>query len=129
MLVKDSDARDQLHSHKMNEERAVLLKFITAIGLYPHFAVEDAHNNHQQAKEQYAHVATKPFTILHPNSVLGQMPECLAIQKDTDGFSCDHQLIFFGLLLETTKPFLCNSTRIPALFLLIFARNVSSLFD
>lgn len=125
VLVKDSDARNQLHSHKMNEERAVLLKFILAIGLYPQYAVEDAHNSHQQAKEQFAHVSTKPFTILHPNSVLGQTPECLQIQKDGDGFSCDRQLIFFGLLLETTKPFLCNTTRIPALFLLIFVRNVS----
>lgn len=124
MLVKDSDAQNQLYSHRMNEERSVLLKFIIAIGLYPNYAVEDAHNNHQQNKEQYAHVSTKPFTILHPTSVLGQNPECLSIQKDSDGFSCDHQLIFFGLFLETTKPFLCNTTRVPAVFLIIFARNV-----
>lgn len=88
--------------------------------------MEDAHNNHQPVKEQFAHVSTKPFVILHPNSVLGQAPECLDISKDQDGFSCDHQLIFFGLLLETTKPFLCNTSRVPALFLLIFSRNVGA---
>jgi hypothetical protein len=63
--------------------------------------------------------------VLHPNSALGQIPESLDIPKDEQGSSPSHQLIYYGLLLETTKPFLCNSARIPALFLLIAARNVN----
>lgn len=99
VLVNDKDAKSQLDSHKLNEDRAVLLKFILSIGLYNQYSVEDPHNNHQPAKEQFAHTPTKPFTILHPNSTLGQAPEAMSIQKDSEGFSCDHQLIFFGLIL------------------------------
>ncbi|KAI6176577.1 putative ATP-dependent RNA helicase DHX34 [Aphelenchoides bicaudatus] len=125
VLVNDSDAKSQLDSHKLNEERAVLIKFIIVIGLYSQYAIEDPHNNHNPSKEQFAHASRKPFIILHPNSTLGQKPEVLAIQKDHYGFSCDHQLIFYGLILETTKPFLTNTNRIPALFLLIFAQNIT----
>ncbi|KAI6187741.1 hypothetical protein M3Y98_00277500 [Aphelenchoides besseyi] len=125
VLVDDTDAQSQYQTHKWNEERATIVKFILAVGLYPQYAIEDLHNNHQDKKEQFCHVATKPFSILHPNSVLGQQPGCLEITKDSDGFSNQHQLIFYGLLLETAKPFLCNTTRIPAFFILIFARNIT----
>ncbi|KAI6235846.1 hypothetical protein M3Y95_00094800 [Aphelenchoides besseyi] len=125
VLVDDTDAQLQYQTHKWNEERATIVKFILAVGLYPQYAIEDLHNSHQDKKEQFCHVATKPFSILHPNSVLGQQPGCLEITKDNDGFSNQHQLIFYGLLLETAKPFLCNTTRIPAFFILIFARNIT----
>ena len=125
VLIDDTSAQEQLATHKMNEERAIITRFIIAIGLYPQYAIEDAHNNHSDSKEQFAHAANKPFAILHPNSVLGQQPECLSITKDDEGYSSQHQLIFYGLLLETQKPFLCNTTRVPALYLFAFARNVS----
>ncbi|KAI6241718.1 hypothetical protein M3Y99_00334200 [Aphelenchoides fujianensis] len=127
VLVDDADAQLQYHSHKWNEERATVVKLILAVGLYPQYAIEDPHNNHRDGKEQFAHCATKPFSILHPNSVLGQAPQCLEIPKDDEGFSSQHQLIFYGLLLETAKPFLCNTSRIPAFFMLVFARNITKI--
>lgn len=40
VLINDSDAKSQLHSHKLNEERAIMLKFIVAIGLYSMIPLE-----------------------------------------------------------------------------------------
>lgn len=125
VLVNDAEVTEQLRTHKLNHERALLLQLVVAVGLYPQLAVEDVHNNHRAGVEQFAHAVQKPFTILHPNSALGQAPEALEVQKDKRGFSTAHSLIFYGLLLETTKPFLCNSARVPALMLVLFARNVS----
>uniref|UniRef100_A0A914C233 Helicase C-terminal domain-containing protein n=1 Tax=Acrobeloides nanus TaxID=290746 RepID=A0A914C233_9BILA len=125
-LMKNRDeVSKELSSHKLNETTAILLKMIVAIGIYPQFAVEDPHNNHRIGTDQFAHTFNKPFVVLHPNSALGQMPEALDIPVDDQGQSHLHQLVYFGLLLETTKPFLCNSARIPALFLLIAARNIT----
>lgn len=127
MLVDDNEVKEQLRSHKLNHDRSIILQLIVAVGLYPQFAVEDAHNNHRHGSEQFTHAPSKPFTILHPNSTLGQNPEVLNVEKDSNGYSAGHSLIFFGLLLETIKPFLCNVSKTPSLFLPIFARNVSLL--
>ncbi|CAD5215772.1 unnamed protein product [Bursaphelenchus okinawaensis] len=123
VLIDDADMTQQLNSHKLDFDRGLIIQFIISMGLYPHLAIEDAHNNHRTGSEQFAHCATKPFTIVHPNSSLS--PEAMEINKDKHGFSEGHQLIFYGLLLETTKPFLCNNTRVPALLLTLFCRNVS----
>jgi hypothetical protein len=125
-LLKDNkELVKELTSHKLNDTTASVIKMVIAAGLYPQLAVEDVHNNHRAGHDQFAHTAKKPFGVLHPNSSLGQIPECLDIPKDPDGASAFHQIIFFGLMLETTKPFLCNTARIPALFLLVTARNIT----
>uniref|UniRef100_A0A1I7ST19 ATP-dependent RNA helicase DHX34 n=1 Tax=Bursaphelenchus xylophilus TaxID=6326 RepID=A0A1I7ST19_BURXY len=123
VLVDDNEITQQLRTHKLDHDRSLLVQFIISMGLYPQFAIEDAHNNHRTGSEQFAHCATKPFAIIHPNSSL--TPESLEIHKEKDGSSSNHQLIFYGLLLETIKPFLCNNTRTPALFLVLFCRNLS----
>lgn len=73
----------------------------------------------------FAHTTSKPFVVVHPNSSLGQLPESLQEEGNNKNYLPYRQIIFYGLLLETTKSYLCNSCRIPALFLLFSARNVS----
>lgn len=65
---------------------------------------------------------------MHPNSSIGQMPESLQEEGNNKVYLPYRQIIFFGLLLETTKSFLCNSSRIPALFLLFSAKNVNKIY-
>ncbi|VDP23155.1 unnamed protein product [Onchocerca flexuosa] len=40
------------------------------------------------------------------------------------GLSCYHQLISFASFIETTKPYICNSLRVPALTLLLLSKSV-----
>jgi len=124
-LVTDNrNLQRELTSHKLNDVVACVVKMIVAAGLYPQYAVVDPTNNFRTGHDQFVHSSSKPFCVLHPNSALGQTPEVLRLESD---LSPSHQLIYYGLLLETTKPYVCNSTRIPAIFLLITARNVSRL--
>ncbi|KAI1724583.1 EF hand associated domain-containing protein [Ditylenchus destructor] len=116
----------ELTSHRLNDATANIIKMIIASGLYPQFALIDPSNNFKVGHDQFAHCPTKPFCVIHPNSALGQTPEVLQIDHDSEGRSSLHQFLFFGLLLETAKSYLCNSSRIPALYLLINARNVTT---
>ncbi|KAL7071145.1 hypothetical protein ACQ4LE_009428, partial [Meloidogyne hapla] len=115
----------ELATHKFDDLVAIQLKLILAMGIYPQYAVVDPANNFREGHDQFAHTPSKPFVVIHPNSSLGQRPEALRIEIDHDGRSPQHQFIFYGLLLETTKPYLCNTCRIPATFLLIIARNIT----
>ncbi|CAK5089498.1 unnamed protein product [Meloidogyne enterolobii] len=115
----------ELATHKFDDILAIQLKLILAMGIYPQYAVVDPANNFREGHDQFAHTPSKPFVVIHPNSSLGQRPEALRIEIDLDGRSSQHQFIFYGLLLETTKPYLCNTCRIPATFLLIIARNIT----
>ncbi|KAL3112832.1 hypothetical protein niasHT_019158 [Heterodera trifolii] len=116
----------ELASHRLDDNVATELKLVLAAGLYPQFGVVDPTNNFREGHDQFAHTPSKPFVVLHPNSALGQRPEVLRLDDlDSEGHSAQHQLIYFGLLLETTKPYLCNSCRIPASFLLVIARNIT----
>ncbi|CAK5088195.1 unnamed protein product [Meloidogyne enterolobii] len=117
----------ELATHKFDDILAIQLKLILAMGIYPQYAVVDPANNFREGHDQFAHTPSKPFVVIHPNSSLGQRPEALRIEIDLDGRSFQHQFIFYGLLLETTKPYLCNTCRIPATFLLIIARNVKKI--
>lgn len=78
----------------------------------------------QSLNEQLFHTKTKGFVGLHPQSYFGSHPECLQLQDSDievppDGYyskrplSCKHQLLCFLTLLETTKPFLLNTIRMP----------------
>ncbi|KHJ75584.1 hypothetical protein OESDEN_24800 [Oesophagostomum dentatum] len=67
----------------------------------------------------------KPFSLIHPNSSIAQYhAESLAARCDSEGRSVSHQIPFYGLLLETTKPYICNVLPLPALSLLLFAKKV-----
>uniref|UniRef100_A0A914H4K2 ATP-dependent RNA helicase DHX34 n=1 Tax=Globodera rostochiensis TaxID=31243 RepID=A0A914H4K2_GLORO len=116
----------ELGSHRLDDNIATELKLVLAAGLYPQYGVLDPTNNFREGHDQFAHTPSKPFVVLHPNSALGQRPDVLRLDDlDSEAHSAQHQLIYFGLLLETTKPYLCNSCRIPATFLLVIARNIT----
>ncbi|EYC14512.1 hypothetical protein Y032_0040g248 [Ancylostoma ceylanicum] len=67
----------------------------------------------------------KPFSLIHPNSSIAQYhAESLDERADNEGRSVRHQIPFYGLLLETTKPYICNVLPLPALAVLLFAKKV-----
>ncbi|XP_069180383.1 probable ATP-dependent RNA helicase DHX34 [Procambarus clarkii] len=117
-----------------------VLKIILCSGLYPNVAIADEHNNYKPGSEQLFHTASKPFAVLHPNSVFASNPEVLQV-TDSDlvelpGFtsrhpaSTKHQLLAYVSLLETNKPYLVDTLRVPAAqVLLLFAHNLDSNAD
>uniref|UniRef100_A0A8C4VBX2 DHX34-like C2H2-type zinc finger domain-containing protein n=1 Tax=Falco tinnunculus TaxID=100819 RepID=A0A8C4VBX2_FALTI len=59
-----------------------------------------------------------------------QLSPFLAPADPTEGLSCHHQLLAFVSLLETTKPYLVNCVRVPALHtLLLFSRSLDTNAD
>src|SRR5689334_17767601 len=111
----------------LTHSTTVLVKFVLASGLYPQFGILDAHNNYRHGSDQMLHTRTKPFTVLHPNSGFGQEPEPLQIRQDADGTSRQHQLVFYGMLLETQKAYVVNSVRVPAMHtLMLLCRRIDT---
>ena len=107
------------------------------LGLYPQLAIADEFNNSKGGLDQLFHTRVKPFNVLHPNSIFASNPEYLAIEDfDTvhmPGFSekypasTKHQILVYMSLLETTKPFVVNATRMPALqTLLLFSHDIDT---
>ncbi|XP_078313868.1 putative ATP-dependent RNA helicase DHX34 isoform X2 [Crassostrea virginica] len=102
-----------------------LLKIILCSGLYPHVALADENNSGRSAAEQAFHTKSKPFLLLHPTSVFAYSPELLQSAEmkhdptcppDLQGkLSHNHQLLAYMSLLETNKPYLINTMRVPAL--------------
>lgn len=118
----------------------IMLKIILCSGLYPNVAIADDHNNYKPGSEQLFHTKSMPFTVLHPNGVFASHPEILQV-ADSDilempGFtarnpaSSKHQLLVYVSLLETNKPYLVDTLRVPsAQVLLLFASNVDTNAD
>ncbi|XP_042885965.1 probable ATP-dependent RNA helicase DHX34 [Penaeus japonicus] len=118
----------------------IMMKIIICSGLYPNVAIADEHNNYKPGSEQLFHTFSKPFTVLHPNSVFSSQPEVLQI-SDSDiveypGFSLrnplssKHQFLVYVSLLETNKPYLVDSVRVPsAQLLLLFAQSIDTNAD
>lgn len=78
--------------------------------------------------------------MLHPNSIFASQPEVLQLDSldtlDLPGFtaknppSSKHQLLVYISLLETTKPYLTASIRVPALpVLLLFSHAIETSGD
>ncbi|XP_043233038.1 probable ATP-dependent RNA helicase DHX34 [Amphibalanus amphitrite] len=122
------DLQELLQASKLKSyQDQTLLKIILCSGLYPNFALPDLHNNYKPGSDQVFHSASKPFVVLHPNSVLSFSPETLEIADSdvrvTAGprpprhsvTSDKHQLLAFVTLLETSKPYVTGVTRVPAL--------------
>lgn len=148
--IKDVDFRiknDQKQLQEIHRSSTVrsykdmmMLKIILCSGLYPNVAIADDHNNYKPGSEQFFHTVSKPFTVLHPNSVFASHPEVLQV-ADSDvvelpGFttrnpaSTKHQLLVYVSLLETNKPYLVDVLRVPtAQMLLLFAHNVDTNAD
>ena len=117
-----------------------LLKIILCSGLYPNFAVPDEGNTCKRDSEQLFHSQSKQFLLVHPTSVFVTRPDLLQpvepssqttqSSKSQTQFSNSHQLVAFVSLLETNKPYLVNSMRVPALqTLMLFAQSLDTNAD
>ncbi|XP_077299574.1 putative ATP-dependent RNA helicase DHX34 [Arctopsyche grandis] len=114
------------------------LKLILCRALYPQVAVADEFNHCKSVSEQLFHTSSKAFVSLHPMSVFGNHPQVLQLEENNiessvPGFksklpiSSKHQIICYLSLLETTKPYLMNSMRMPAAqTLLLFAHCIDT---
>jgi hypothetical protein len=67
----------------------------------------------QPGNDLFVHTLSKQFCVLHPNGCLANDPESLSHTVDAHKRSDTHQLIFYSMLLETTKPYLVNCVRVP----------------
>ncbi|KAA3679567.1 ATP-dependent RNA helicase DHX34 [Paragonimus westermani] len=139
---------------RMTQADIVLLKVVLAGGLYPHLAIGDVANTYRVANrggaagpgaEMVFHTRAKGFVSLHPNDVFVRNPDVLfsdstrkpdinkkAKMEDDlpilpSGYAWDHQLLMYLDIMETTKPFLVNTLRVPVLpTLLLYAREVDT---
>ncbi|KAL4227796.1 negative regulation of nuclear-transcribed mRNA catabolic process [Mactra antiquata] len=103
-----------------------LLKIILSSGLYPQVSIADDCNTFKSTSEQAFHTKNKPFVLLHPTSVFSYKPELLHPKHDLEQGKHDptdlkghlsnkHELLTFVSILETNKPYLINTMRVPAL--------------
>ncbi|XP_013140316.1 PREDICTED: probable ATP-dependent RNA helicase DHX34 [Papilio polytes] len=104
----------------------IMLKIVLCRALYPQVAIADEYNHCKSVSDQLYHTYSKPFVFLHPTSYFGKNGKILQlteadIQTDTPpGYksklplSARHQLLCYLSLLETTKPYIVNSMRMPA---------------
>lgn len=100
-----------------------LLKIILCSGLYPNLALPDENNTNKRDSEQLFHSKSKQFLQVLPTSVFANRPQLLQL-TDT---SVKYQLLTYVSLLETSKPFLVNAMRVPALqTLLLFAHSLDT---
>ncbi|GAB6031229.1 hypothetical protein CHUAL_009042 [Chamberlinius hualienensis] len=136
-----SQIKDLSYSSRDFTYRDLLfLKFILCSGLYPQFAVADKHNSYKPGSDQMFHTRVKPFVVVHPTGIFTSQPDVLEL-RDSDiithpefprnlTISNRHQLIVYVSLLETTKPYLMNTFRVPAIqTLLLFAQNIDTNYD
>lgn len=116
----------------------VVLKLILVSGLYPQVALSDDFNYCKSMNEQFYHTKSKPYVSMHPMSYFSQnyqvlnVPDCDTIPKSglyhsKLPLSSKHQLICYLSILETTKPYLMNTIRMPAAqTLLLFAQEIDA---
>ncbi|WKY07251.1 hypothetical protein Q1695_007019 [Nippostrongylus brasiliensis] len=122
---KQRDVEKIRRSHRLRRKDAEVIRIIIAAGLYPQYTLLDTSNKYQHGQELFVHTRMKPFTLIHPNSTIAQYhSETLDPRSDSEGRSIAHQIPFYGLLLETTKPYICNVLPVPAAALLLFAKKV-----
>ncbi|XP_062491981.1 probable ATP-dependent RNA helicase DHX34 [Pezoporus occidentalis] len=116
-----------------------LLKLVLCRGLYPQLALPDHFNGSRKDSEQLFHTRSKAGVVPHPTSVFATSPELLHPKEKGErgggrdpeqGLSHRHQLLAFVSLLETTKPYLVNCVRVPALqALLLFSQSLDTSAD
>lgn len=116
----------------------ILLKLILVSGLYPQIAISDDFNYCKSMNEQFFHTKSKPYVLIHPMSYFSKnyqvlnVAECdiipkTGIYKSKQPLSAKHQIICFLSILETTKPYLMNTIRMPAAqTMLMFAQEIDS---
>ncbi|KAF9407084.1 hypothetical protein HW555_012772 [Spodoptera exigua] len=121
----------------------VMLKLVLCRALYPQVAVADGFNHHKSVAEQLYHTWSKPFVFLHPTSYFGKQSRVLQLTEadilsdmrelNAVGYegklpvSSKHQILCYLSLLETTKPYIVNSMRMPAAqTLLLLAHSIDT---
>lgn len=116
----------------------IMLKLILVSGLYPQVAISDEFNYCKSMSEQFFHTKSKPYVSMHlmgnfsKNYQILNVPECdiipkTGLYKSKQPLSAKHQLICYLSILETTKPYLMNTIRMPAAqTLLLFAQEIDS---
>ncbi|XP_011500443.1 PREDICTED: probable ATP-dependent RNA helicase DHX34 [Ceratosolen solmsi marchali] len=115
----------------------MMLKLILCSGLYPQFAISDEFNYCKTVSEQLFHTKVKPFVALHPMGFFGNHPQVLQLEesdivyipgyKSKTPISAKHQILAYLSLLETTKPYLVNTLRVPAAqTLLLFSQEIDT---
>ncbi|KIH47269.1 hypothetical protein ANCDUO_22673 [Ancylostoma duodenale] len=125
LSYKQRDVEIIRRTHNLRRKEAELIRVVIAAGLYPQYTIPDPMNKYQHGQELFVHTRMKPFSLIHPNSSIAQYhAESLDARADSEGRSVRHQLPFYGLLLETTKPYICNVLPLPALAILLFAKKV-----
>lgn len=103
-----------------------LLKIILCSGLYPNLALPDENNSNKRDSEQFFHSQSKQFLQVLPTCVFANRPQLLQL---TDS-PVNYQLLTYVSLLETSKPYLVNTMRVPALqTLLLFAKSLDTNSD
>lgn len=125
-------------SRSLTQKELIMLKVILCSGLYPQVAIADEHNTFKAETDQVFHTKKKGFVLLHPTSVFTFNPDVLQLKdheiKEVPGKSSSrghlsnkHQLLAFLTLLETTKPYLMGSMRVPALqTVLLFSNSLDT---
>lgn len=114
-----------------------MLKLIVTAGLYPQLAIADEFNGSKGGADMLFHTRVKPFNVLHPNCIFAASPEYVTLESmdivQVPGFpakypaSAKHQILVYLSLLETNKPYVMNSMRMPALqTLLLFSHAVDT---
>lgn len=103
-----------------------LLKIILCSGLYPNLALPDENNTNKRDSEQLFHSKAKQFLQVLPTSVFASRPQLLQLTESP----VNYQLLTYVSLLETSKPYLVQAMRVPALqTLMLFAQSLDSNAD
>ncbi|PIK34094.1 putative ATP-dependent RNA helicase DHX34 [Apostichopus japonicus] len=116
-----------------------VLKVILCSGLYPQLAIADDCNSYRKDSDQVYHTKAKPFVVLHPNSIFANNPALLEPPPPEDDnvslgskgpLSNKHSLLSYVSLLETNKPYLVNTMKVPALqTILLYATSIDTNMD
>uniref|UniRef100_UPI00358FEB1A probable ATP-dependent RNA helicase DHX34 n=1 Tax=Myxine glutinosa TaxID=7769 RepID=UPI00358FEB1A len=115
-------------SRALTLQQVNLLKMVLSSGLYPQLAIPDENNTTRGATDQLFHTRRKQFVVLHPNSVFANDPKillghdknkCDGPDSSNTSFGDDPQLLVYVSFLETTKPYLVNVFRAPAIQVLL----------
>jgi len=122
-----------------------LLKLIVSSGLFPQIVLPDESNQWRKQTEQIYHSKDKQFLTLHPTSVYCLEPDLLDSLYRRDGFEekeggdakpgssknkqensrslLTKEFLIYVSLLETNKPYVVNSMKVPVLQTLFLLSN------
>ncbi|CAO3633213.1 unnamed protein product [Cunninghamella echinulata] len=117
-----------------DDKNIQLLKLIICSALYPQIAIGDEHNPYRKSDELVFHTSVMGFLSLHPTSTLAHHPDWIRepgenVRKDDIQVeqAIQNQLLCYLQLLETSKPYLLNLTRVPGIhILLLFSKQLDT---